>query len=198
MEKISKIAKKFDGVVKVLYKICVVVGILCGVFLVGTPFFPMDYFEDMASSVSIGSFEFGFVSGYLPDLDYLKWYLICMFALCVIFSVYACFILQTIRKILKPMVFERPFANCVSKNIRKLSWIILVGEGALQVVDYVTEMILYRTFDFSNLFLNDTIVSCNVDYVFDGSFVVIFGIIYLLSYVFQYGEELQIQSDETL
>ena len=100
--------------------------------------------------------------------------------------------------ILKPMVFEKPFASCVSKNIRKLSWIILIGEGIFQVVMLGVELLLYRAFDFSNLFFNDKIISCKIDYMFDGTFIMVFAIIYLLSYVFQYGEELQIQSDETL
>lgn len=198
MKKISNLAKTCDKVANIFYRISLVVGIICIVFLIVTLFKPNDFFLDAATMITLGNIELGLVEGYVPEMVTFKWYTVMMLVLCTAFLVYICLILRVIRKILKPMVYEKPFASCVSKNIRKLSWIILVGEGVLQIAMLGTEILLYRAYDFSNLFLNDKIISCKIDYMFDGTFIMIFAIIYLLSFVFQYGEELQIQSDETL
>jgi len=198
MNKISNLAKKCDKVATVFIKINLVLGILLLICLVITPFVSKDFFLDVATTIILGNIELGLVEGYMPELLTYKWYRFTMLVLCIVFLVYVSLILRIIRMILKPMVYEKPFASCVSKNIRKLSWIILIGEGVFQVVMLGVEVLLYRAFDFSNLFFNDKIISCKIDYMFDGTFIMIFAIIYLLSYVFQYGEELQIQSDETL
>jgi len=198
MNKISNLAKKCDKVANVFIKINLVLGILLLICLVITPFVSKDFFLDVATTIILGNIELGLVEGYMPELLTYKWYRFTMLVLCIVFLVYVSLILRIIRMILKPMVYEKPFASCVSKNIRKLSWIILIGEGVFQVVMLGVEVLLYRAFDFSNLFFNDKIISCKIDYMFDGTFIMIFAIIYLLSYVFQYGEELQIQSDETL
>jgi len=198
MNKISNLAKKCDKVANVFIKINLVLGILLLICLVITPFVSKDFFLDVATTIILGNIELGLVEGYMPELLTYKWYRFTMLVLCIVFLVYVSLILRIIRMILKPMVYEKPFASCVSKHIRKLSWIILIGEGVFQVVMLGVEVLLYRAFDFSNLFFNDKIISCKIDYMFDGTFIMIFAIIYLLSYVFQYGEELQIQSDETL
>lgn len=198
MNKISNLAKKCDKVANVFFKINLVLGIFLLICLVITPFISQDFFLDLATTIRLGNIELGLVEGYMPELLTYKWYRFTMLVLCIVFLVYVSLILRIIRMILKPMVFEKPFASCVSKNIRKLSWIILIGEGIFQVVMLGVELLLYRAFDFSNLFFNDKIISCKIDYMFDGTFIMVFAIIYLLSYVFQYGEELQIQSDETL
>lgn len=198
MNKISNLAKKCDKIANIFYKITLVIGIICVLCLVITPFMPKDFFLDATTSITLGNIELDIIEGYLPELLTYKWYIFTMLVLCIVFLIYISLILRTVRIILKPMIYEKPFASCVSKNIRKLSWIILIGEGISQVVMLGVEILLYRAYDFSNLFLNDKIISCKIDYMFDGTFIIIFAIIYLLSYVFQYGEELQIQSDETL
>lgn len=198
MNKISNLAKKCDKVANVLCKINRALGIICVTCLIITPFMSEDFFLDMSTTITLGNTELGLVEGYMPEMLAYKWYIFTMLVLCIAFLIYVGLILRTIRMILKPMVYEKPFASCVSKNIRKLSWIILIGEGIFQIGMLGIELLLYRAFDFSNLFLNDKIISCKIDYMFDGTFIMIFAIIYLLSYVFQYGEELQIQSDETL
>lgn len=198
MNKISNLAKKCDKVANIFLKINLVVGIVCAIFLVIIPFMTEDFFLDAATTITLGNIELGLSEGYMPEMVSYKWYTVVMLALCIGFEVYVCLILRVVRKILKPMVYEKPFASCVSKNIRALSWIILIGDGIFQIVMLGIEILLYRAYNFSTLFLNDKITSCKIDYMFDGTFIMIFAIIYLLSYVFQYGEELQIQSDETL
>lgn len=82
--------------------------------------------------------------------------------------------------------------------IRFLSWVILIGEGIWSAIVYVAEVFEYHAFDFQNLFLSDKIAGVDAEFEFNISFIGMFLVIYFLSYVFQYGQELQIQSDETL
>lgn len=96
------------------------------------------------------------------------------------------------------MIEERPFDDSVVKNIRFLSWVILIGEGIWSVIAYAVEVFEYYAFDFQNLFLSDKVVAVNAEFTFNTSFIGMFLVIYFLSYVFQYGQVLQIQSDETL
>ena len=62
----------------------------------------------------------------------------------------------------------------------------------------VGEIVLCRVYDLETVFLNEQIISCTPEINLDMSFAVVFAVLYLLSYVFRYGEELQKQSDETL
>lgn len=113
-------------------------------------------------------------------------------------SVFYFYEMKIVRRILEPMIEERPFDDSVVKNIRFLSWVILIGEGIWSVIAYVVEVFEYYAFDFQNLFLSDKVVAVNAEFTFNTSFIGMFLVIYFLSYVFQYGQELQIQSDETL
>jgi len=103
-----------------------------------------------------------------------------------------------IRRIIKPMIVERPFDNSVVKNIRLFAWVILIGDGILSAVNAALTVFQYYSFDYENLFISDKITNVSADFDFDLTFVWMFLVVYLLSYVFQYGQELQIQSDETL
>lgn len=195
MKKISKLARKIDIAAKIFYKLCIAVVILCVLHLFIIPYFTI---EDMVDVITIDSYKFELIPEAINDLGSYKLYLASMSIIAIVLFVYECFVIRIIRDILRPMTTESPFDMSVSRNIRKLSWTILVGEVFSSILYPVISFLEYNTFDFSTLFLNDKIVSCNIEYDFDVTFLVTFGIIYLLSYVFQYGEELQVQSDETL
>lgn len=198
MEKLSNLARKFDTVAKFLFWLCAIVGGIVTVLMLLTPILPDEFFEYAVVTITLGSIEMQLAQNYVPSIQEMKLYFVGMSALSAIASVFACLIIRIIRKILKPMKLEMPFDSAVSTNLKKLSWIVLMGGIVIVIADFITDIIQYQAFDYPNLFLSDKIVSCNLSYVADGSFIVGFGVLYLLSYIFQYGEELQIQSDETL
>lgn len=198
MKKLSNLAKKFDAVAKFLFGLCVIVGGIVTVLMFLTPIMPDAFFESAVVTLTLGSIEMQLAQDYVPSAEDMKLYFAGMSAVSAIASVFACLVIRIIRKILKPMKSEMPFDSAVSTNLKKLSWIVLVGGILMTIADFVTQIIQYKAFDYPNLFLSDKIISCNLGYVSDGSFIVGFGILYLLSYIFRYGEELQIQSDETL
>ena len=198
MKKLSNLARKFDSVAKFLFWLCAIVGGIVTVLMLLTPILPDDFFEYAVVTITLGSIEMQLAQDYVPSVEEMKLFFVGMSALSAIASVFACLVIRIIRKILKPMKSEIPFDSTVSTNLKKLSWIVLVSGILMTIADFITEIIQYQAFNFPNLFLSDKIISCNLSYVSDGSFIVGFGILYLLSYIFRYGEELQMQSDETL
>ncbi len=198
MKKFCKLAKRIDIVARILFWLCAVVGIIVAIVIVFTPVFPDDFFTEMVVTINLGQLEMELAQEYNPSIDDLKLFFYSMSFLSLVASVFACCMIESIRKILKPMKEERPFENEVSMSVKKLSWIVLIGGMVMEIGYFITQTIEYQVFDFPNLFLSDKIVKCNQEYFFDGNFLVGFLILYLLSYVFRYGEELQIQSDETL
>ena len=55
-----------------------------------------------------------------------------------------------------------------------------------------------KAYDLHLLLLSEKISHVEFMFVFDLSFLVVYGVLLLLSYIFRYGEELQQLSDETL
>ena len=92
----------------------------------------------------------------------------------------------------------KPFDSAVSGNLRTLSWIALIGGAVCALLESIAEVAVYKIHDFHSLFLNDRITGCTVNIMPDTGFVLLFAVLFLLSCVFRYGEELQQQSDETL
>ena len=196
MKKLCKLARKFDMVAKVLFWLCVTVGVICAIFMIAIPSLPELFFEDV--TITLGTLEMQLAPTYTPNREDMRIFLFSMCLLTIVVSVFACLVIRIIRNILKPMKVHQPFDSVVSTNLKKLSWTILIGDVLAGLIFIVIQIIEYRIFDFPNLFLSDKIISCKLSYTFDASCIVIFGILYLMSYIFRYGEELQKQSDETL
>ena len=103
--------------------------------------------------------------------------------------------IRIIRRILEPMKDGRPFDSSVSLNIRKMGWFTL-GAG-----------ILINIFEaFVKTYVAQAMISANangpvefaVTHQINMDFIVFAFILFLFSYIFRYGEELQKLSDETL
>ncbi len=198
MKKISNLAKKMDGVVRFYKGVLILTEIVLVIMLVIMLGFEDSFFVSGNFDFSLAFVDFQFAEAYTPDLQTMKFYFIGMMVLGIVILAFTYYEAVIIRRIIKPMTEERPFDSSVAKNIRLLAWIILIGEGIFSALYFALEVFEYHAFDYENIFLSDKIISVSADYDFNVTFVWIFFVVYLLSYVFQYGQELQIQSDETL
>mgnify|MGYP003300325974 CR=1 FL=1 len=198
MKKFSNFAKKIDTVAA-FFKGLSIVGI-AGLLLLMVMLLKKenDFYENMDWEITLSFAKFQSVAGYVPDAQTMKMFFVGILVLGLVILAVRYYQLVIIRKIIEPMKEERPFDALVAKNIRKLSWVILIGDGIFSLISFGLQIWQYHAFDFENLFLSDKIISCKLSYTFDASCIVIFGILYLMSYIFRYGEELQKQSDETL
>ncbi|MBQ6843114.1 MAG: hypothetical protein IJO60_00595 [Agathobacter sp.] len=198
MKKISDIAKKVDVVVWFLKKLLIVTLVIVVVALAILLGEDATYYLKMKLPITLSFVSFRFLEECSPDSQTMKFYFWGMLIVSIVVIGFIYYELVIIQRIIKPMIEQCPFDSSVVKNIRLLSWVILIGEGILSIVDLALQIFRYYAFDFEKLFLSDKLIGVSADFDLDISFIWTFLIVYLLSYVFQYGQELQIQSDETL
>ena len=106
--------------------------------------------------------------------------------------------LKVLRRILAPMKEGRPFDGEVPAGLRKLAWICLAGGGLIQVLGIVERTLLTIALPMDVIFSSPAIESVEYVYMFDFGFVWMFVVMILLARIFEYGQKLQQESDETL
>lgn len=116
-----------------------------------------------------------------------------LFCLLVARKMVAC-----IREILAPMKEGAPFHTGVSGNLKTLAIHTCIIGVAANVSDILSNTLTVLAYDLANVVINDQITHIAVTNIFDFSFLLVAGILLLLSYIFRYGEELQQLSDETV
>ena len=105
---------------------------------------------------------------------------------------------QYIRQILQPMAEEKPFDSIVSTNLKKLATISIHLGILVNIIKLAEQIIAMFVYDLPGLLLSDKITNVGGMFEVDLTFLIYWAILLLLSYVFQYGEQLQQLSDETL
>lgn len=197
-KKMIKAAKNFDMIAKVCRGIFGAVGIVCAIFSVLVVIFG----EKMMDT---GTFSL--------DLDYVKLYLsddvllstglikaslaIMLFGLGLI-SIMVAYGIGQFREILAPMMEGRPFETDASRRIRNIAWTILCGGFVFSIMSFVEYMIMIQAYPMEQIFSSPAISGVEFIYTLDYSFVFVFCGVMFLSYIFDYGQKLQQESDETL
>ena len=103
-----------------------------------------------------------------------------------------------IREILQPMIEEKPFDSIVSTNLKKLAKLSIVIGILFNVITLAEQIVVVFLYDLPGLLISEKITHVSGMFDIDLSFLIYWAILMLLSYVFQYGEDLQQLSDETL
>ncbi len=193
--------KKLSSTANILYtlakiaSVCIIVG-ACIVLAAGVLLFA---FGD-ASMMEFTSLDLGMLSFELSgiDLSMLKSVFLCEALPAMVLLAYGWYVLRILRQILLPMKNGQPFDTSISAKMKQLCWLTIGGGVCSQLTGFAASILMYKAFDFSNLFLNENITHVTMNMEFDFGFVVLALIWYMLSCIFRYGEELQKQSDETL
>lgn len=201
MEKLSKIARVLGKIIKVLRGICIGCGIACAVMLIIGIFLPDHLYSNFVSvgdmSINLGNVELQ-LSRALEPCGSLRLYACVNLVSAMITLALSAIGLHLLYKILAPMAEARPFDSAVSCNLRKLGWVTLIGAVASSILDTLASMSEIGLFNLSELFAPSLVTGYTVGYYMDISQLLIPALLFLLSYVFRYGEELQQLSDETL
>ena len=103
-----------------------------------------------------------------------------------------------LRRILAPMKEGRPFDAEVPACLKKFAWVLLAGSGLIQVVGLIERAMLTRALPMEEIFSSPAIDSVEYVFTMDFGFVWVFVVLQLLARVFEYGQRLQQESDETL
>ena len=103
--------------------------------------------------------------------------------------------IRIIRHILAPMKEGQPFSKGISDDFKKLGW-FLIGWGAVyNVFDlFLKNQLALRLLPV----MGDGPVEVGIEHHIDLTFLIIAFVLFLCSYIFRYGEELQQLSDETV
>ena len=173
MEKLCKMAKRIDLFLKAIQIILIVFSVL----IVSAFAF------DTLSGGGFTNWSIQLNNSLVPVSQPTGWLLFFVSA-CIVF-----YGLHILRRILEPMKQGKPFAESVSKDMRRFGFIVLIEGGMWLIVNIIGQQARYA--DTSNLYLAKT-------HQIDITFLVVAAVVFLFSYIFRYGEELQRLSDETL
>ena len=93
---------------------------------------------------------------------------------------------------------EKPFDISIANSLVKLSKYILVGGLITNLIIIFRFIILTKPYNYNLLFNENYVSDIQFKNQFSLTFLLEAALVYLLSYVFRYGKELQDLSDETL
>ena len=203
MNNLSNTARKLDRVLEIAY---IVLGALAIACIVGVALIAVAYILKLDPAMigtgyenfDIGFLELTVADSYAPD----KWLVLLQAAITLLVS---CRLMYDgrrgvgyVREILHPMAEEKPFDCVVSTNLRKLAR-LSINLGILYNIIILSEQIMtVFVYDLPGLLVSEKITHVGGMFTVDLTFVVYWAILLLLSYVFNYGEQLQQLSDETL
>ena len=203
MNNLRKTASVLDTVMKIL-SVCIKIGavaLLIGLVILAAGFLfdlPPQMVGTGYATAEIGFVTFTVAENYLPDFHIIWAQVAAEMILTFLCLIPAHFIVKSIRAILAPMKAGEPFHNDVSLHLNKIArYVCSLGIG-LNLAEIIGNILLTKAFDLHLLLLSEHIPRVEFHFTFDFSFLLVSGILLLLSYVFRYGEELQQLSDETL
>jgi len=202
MEKLMSISKKLDTFFKVMQKV-VIIGmavavLVTAVLTVANAVNPNAVIGEDFHIVDIGPLTIELAPELAPDNATILAYVWVVLLLGAVSAALVYYAFGLIRRILRPMSQGQPFDADVSRSLRRMSYISL----ALGVVRNAGAMIetaaAVKAFDLAAIADGGAVQSITANYTFDLSFLVLFFVLILMSYIFRYGSELQQLSDETL
>ena len=198
-KKLTRSAAIIDRILKIVQGFAVAGVIVAAIFIPLTLVLGQKIIAD-ASHLKLGVLTVklaGEAAAYLDDTR-IKLSIVSVL-ICMIFASAATwYCIRVLREILVPMKEGAPFSAGISAKIRKLGWVVLIGGGVIELSTMLAsafEMLAYQV----DLLLNKELIeSITYNCHMNLWFVVCALILFFLSYVFRYGEELQRESDETL
>lgn len=195
--KMIKTAVVIDRILKILQRVAIVCGIIYLIVMTLALLFDKEMTPGM-DVVSLGQLRLILKDDSLLNESALKTGLaisLVFVAISIAICVYA---IGIIRKVLEPMKEGRPFDKGISQIMKKLAWVALIGGAIVRVGACITMIMEIKAYDLTAFFAESAITGYRLNYVIDLNFIVTACVLFLLSYVFRYGEELQRESDETL
>jgi uncharacterized membrane protein len=203
MKKLSTTAKTLDKILNIVYAVFGAFAIAAIVVVAMAGISYALNWETESLLTSFASYDIGFLEIEVAQDLIPNSGIVLMQAIVILIGACAAIVLARkgiiyIRQILKPMAEEKPFDSIVSTNLRKLAKLSVFLGILCNIVILAEQFILVFSYDLRGLLLSDKIPAVDFNFEIDLSFLLSWGILMLLSYVFQYGEQLQQLSDETV
>ena len=196
-----------DNSKALLKKMCFILEIIRGtclifvVLLIGLSLFyafNKDVYNTLFGSIRIDYLQLIFNDDLALNKDKMSMWLPLIFLITAIFVFIIYKAVQTIESICTIAMDHTPFDVRVSNHIKKLAKYILAGGIVFNILEVCRVMYFKQIINFDLLFNTKYVTQINFGIRLHLSFLVFAALIYLLSYIFRYGQELQQLSDETL
>ncbi len=191
-------AKNMDTLVKVMGRIFEVVCVVLMVFVVLVAIFGESMFAKGSVTLELDFVVLHLSEAYQQITKGMEWYaivsLLATAGVCVAVSI----VCRLLRRILAPMKDGRPFEPGVSGDLKKIGWVILAAGTAWQLAEWALNYLVIRSYPMEQIFSSNVITGIEYTFIFDLSYIVVACVVFLLSYIFAYGQVLQQESDETL
>ena len=203
MNNLSNTAKKLDKIFEIVHIVlgAVMVAAIVFIVLIGLGYVLKWNPECIGSgyaSFNVGFLELEAAPGYGPDPWVILGHAAFTLAVGILLLLDGRRGIGYVRGILQPMTEDKPFDSSASTNLKKLAK-LSIRIGILWNIIKISEMIvMVFVYDLPGLLLSEKISHINSTFQVDLTFLVYWAILTLLSYVFQYGQQLQQLSDETL
>lgn len=190
-----------------LRKMCFILEIVRGTRLISVALliglslfyaFNKDVYNMLFGSIRIDYLQLIFNDDSALSKDKMSIWLPLIFLITAIFVFIIYKAVQTIESICTITMNHTPFDVRVSNHMKNLAKYILVGGIVFNILEVCRIMQFKQTINFDLLFNTKYVTQINFDIRLHLSFLVFAALIYLLSYIFRYGQELQQLSDETL
>ena len=160
--------------------------------------FNKDVYNTLFGSIRIDFLQLIFKDDTALHKDSMSMWLPLIFLITAIlvFIVYKS--IQTIESICTITMDHTPFDVRVANHIKNLAKYILAGGIVFNILEVCRVMYFKQIINFDLLFNPKYVTQIKFDIRIELSFLIFAALIYLLSYIFRYGQELQQLSDETL
>lgn len=203
MEKLTKTASTlstiFNILEKVLLALAIAAAVCTGLILVGWVLkWDPNTIATGYGNLDIGFLELQIAEAHAPD----KWVILMQAAIVLALSCGCCLIarqmVRCISGILAPISEGRPFHDTISTSLRRLAVLTVILGVAYNCISLTEVLISTFAFELPSLLISEKIPRVDINYTIDISFLIVSGVLLLLSYIFRYGAKLQQLSDETL
>lgn len=205
LEKMKKVAgglEKFAGVLQKMIAVCMIAAVcVMTVLTVANSIKPDIPIGEVQNAVDVGYITIELEAEAQPENGEILTMAWISIALDAVYVAGIWYILKIFRRILLPMKEGNPFSDTVSGDIRKSGWAVLIMGVIANLVTMLEALVMFKQIapGLEEGALGSYIIrSVTVNYTFDFGFLLIFGILMLAAWIFEYGAELQKQSDETL
>ena len=200
MNKVMKISKTLNTIAGVVRTILKVAAIIIAVAVVILMFVSASHemWRNGTYTLGLGQVTLDLVPDVSISTETTRLLMIGGLIFCIPLLLFSSKYLHIIQDILNPMSQGKPFDSSVSSSLRKLSFLTLIIGVISEIGNAVAVLVPISCFDPSILFNPEYVSGYTLGTVLNLNFLLPCAILYLMSHVFRYGEELQQLSDETL
>lgn len=203
MEKMKTIARRLDiffRILQIMYTIAAVAAGVCLLLTAACFLFRLD--PEMIgtgyNSLDLGFLELELAQAFAPDKHIVLAIAAAELAFTVPVALLGRACMAGVRRLLEPMKQGLPFHGTAASGLKRLALFSLIMGVLLNISGLVNHLLTNHFYNPAELFSSEKISAAILHFDLDFTFLVISGILLLLSYVFHYGQSLQQLSDETL